>query len=351
MTIKSAAFLSDHELLEEVARAAASARHATSELLTLIGEIDVRRLYLGQACSSTFQFCTQVLRLSEHSSYHRIEAARAARQFPRILELLTEGVVTLTTVAMLRPHLTTENHEALLAGATHKSKKEVAHQIACLAPRPAVAPLVRKLPAAVPRSVAATPVVTAVIPLMTERPAGREPAVSSRPAIAPLASDRYLLRVTLSSEAHEKLRRAQDLLRHVIPSGDVGAVVDRALTLLVADLEKKKFGAGRRVVVPSAPSSALRNPSRYIPAAVRRIVWARDGGRCSFEGPHGRCTAMGRLEFHHVVPFADGGASDATNLALRCRAHNHFEGELRFGLRRREDAREVEADSVRTGPS
>ena len=111
-------------------------RHVTAELLALLGEVDSRRLYLGEGCSSLFTYCTQVLHLSEHAAYHRIEAARAARRFPIILDLVADGSVTLTTVAMLRPHLTPENHESLLAAARHKSKREVEHQIACLAPRP-----------------------------------------------------------------------------------------------------------------------------------------------------------------------------------------------------------------------
>jgi 5-methylcytosine-specific restriction endonuclease McrA len=68
-----------------------------------------------------------------------------------------------------------------------------------------------------------------------------------------------------------------------------------------------------------------------VPAAVKREVWARDEGRCAFIGNSGRCIERGFLEFHHVVPFADGGATDAANLQLRCRAHNAFEAEEWFG--------------------
>jgi 5-methylcytosine-specific restriction endonuclease McrA len=70
------------------------------------------------------------------------------------------------------------------------------------------------------------------------------------------------------------------------------------------------------------------NPhSRHIAAAVKRIVWQRDAGRCAFKGHLGRCTETGFLEYHHVVPFADGGESSAENLELRCRRHNAYEAE------------------------
>ena len=40
---------------------------------------------------------------------------------------------------------------------------------------------------------------------------------------------------------------------------------------------------------------------------------------------------MGFLEFHHVVPFADGGDTSITNLQLRCRTHNALEARNYFG--------------------
>jgi hypothetical protein len=71
--------------------------------------------------------------------------------------------------------------------------------------------------------------------------------------------------------------------------------------------------------------------SRHVPAATKRVVSQRDGGRCAFIGPNGRCPATAFLEYHHVVPFAAGGETSAKNLELRCRAHNRYEAEKYFG--------------------
>jgi hypothetical protein len=43
---------------------------------------------------------------SEHAAYGRIEAARAARRFPVLLDLLAEGSLHLTAIGLLAPHLT-----------------------------------------------------------------------------------------------------------------------------------------------------------------------------------------------------------------------------------------------------
>jgi hypothetical protein len=143
MTTNSIATMSDPELLSATSRVASDERRTTAELLGLLAELDARRLYLGEGCSSLFAYCTRVLHFSEHAAYHRIETARAARHFPGILKRIADGSVTTTTVALLRPHLTPENHERLLTSARHKSKREVEHQIACLAPKVDVQSLVR----------------------------------------------------------------------------------------------------------------------------------------------------------------------------------------------------------------
>ena len=327
--------LSDRELLDATERAATDERHLTAELLALLGEVDARRLYLGQSCASLFTYCTQALHLSEHAAYHRIEAARAVRQFPVILDMVAEGALTLTTVTLLRPHLTMQNHAALLDAARHKSKREVEHQIACLAPRPDERTIVRKLPTAV--QLASPALATEAAPL-TSDPAA--PAVTSllelpprvRATLAPLSPERYLLKVTLSAETHAKLRRAQDLIRHTIPNGDPAVVIDRALTLLVGELERTKVAkiarSGRTSQSRRRPSPRCTASARHIPASIRRAVWARDEGRCAFVGARGRCTETGGLEFHHRIPFADCGPTSIENLSLRCRAHNAHEARL-----------------------
>jgi len=109
MSHHSFVHLSDHDLLAEVKRLAACERQATVRLIASLMEVDARRLYLGEGCSSLFTYCLRVLHLSEHAAYGRIEAARAGRRFPSILELLAEGAITLTTVGLLAPPTTTSS--------------------------------------------------------------------------------------------------------------------------------------------------------------------------------------------------------------------------------------------------
>ena len=328
IALESIGQLSDRDLLTSVQRAAVDERTVTAHLIALLSEVDARRLYLGEGCSSLFTYCTQVLHLSEHAAYGRIEVARAARRFPVILERVEAGAVTLTTIGLLARHLTAENHLDVLNAARHKSKRDVGQLVARLDPKPDAWPIVRKYPP--PKTaVAGGRLVSEARTNAHRGPSGSSsPDPSSRPVeVKPLAPERYKVQFTIGRDAYERLRRVQDLMRHTIPNGDPGLIFDRALTLLLDELLKTKVAAVER---PRAPRTAAR-ASRHIPATVKRCVWQRDGGQCAFRGPRGRCTETGFLEFHHVVPFADGGKTTSDNLELRCRAHNAYEADQWFG--------------------
>ena len=336
-TMSSLSSLSDAQLIAEVKARAASERQATAQLIASLAELDARRLYLGEGCASLFAYCTRVLHLSEHAAYGRIEAARAVRRVPRILEGLADGELTLTAVCLLAPYLTPANVASVLQDARHKSKREIERLVVALSPRPTVPSVVRKLPGRTAPDVSlenAAPSTElrasagAAAFAEPHRTDSTTPAMVLKPPIvAPLTTTQYKMQCTISRDTYEKLRRAQDLLRHTIPNGDPAAILDRALTLLVADLEKKKIAASAH---PRARREAATR-SRHVPAAVKRAVWKRDGGQCAFEGTNGRCAERGFLEFHHVVPYAMGGETATTNLQLRCRAHNAYEAEQDFG--------------------
>jgi hypothetical protein len=282
MTSRSSSLgrLSDEHLVAELLRLARCERDVTAELIAHLAELDARRLYLGQGFASLFVYCTGALRLSEHEAYNRIEAARAARRFPLVLDLLREGSLTLTTVRLLAPQLTLQNHDDLLASASGKSRREVEELLAERFPRPAVPPFVRKLPGArsqvasvrsalgagpaaaaasvevgtvAPARVSESPSAAALMlpptaqtsqlqptPLPQSTPTPQTP--SHRAAVVPLATDQYKITFTAKAETYRKLRHAQDLLRHQIPT----ETPRRSSTAL----SRRSFGNWRRRMWP-----------------------------------------------------------------------------------------------------
>jgi 5-methylcytosine-specific restriction endonuclease McrA len=97
-------------------------------------------------------------------------------------------------------------------------------------------------------------------------------------------------------------------------------------------------------IAASASFDSSQKRSRHIPTALRREVYERDAGRCTYVDVRGeRCCETRFLELHHLHPFAKGGPHDASNLAVRCMAHNRLAAEQDFGqeliAERREGAR------------
>jgi 5-methylcytosine-specific restriction endonuclease McrA len=173
---------------------------------------------------------------------------------------------------------------------------------------------------------------------------------------APASPERFLLELTIGKNTREKLRYAQALLSHAVPTGDVAQVIDRALDALILLHEKRKFGAITRrprrqcttVRFQLAPGQVVRK--RHVPAQVRRAVWERDQGQCTFVGATGhRCEARRFLEFDHIDPVARGGKATVDGMRLRCRTHNQYEAERAFGAdfmsRKRQEARLAAAES------
>jgi len=307
--------LTDQELVAEVARLARLEQKATAALVAHLVELEGRELHLERGCQSIFDYCRRVLHLSEDAAYNRMKAAHAARRFPVILPLLAQGDLHLTALRQLEPHLTEENHREVLEAARHRSKREVELLVARLAPKPDVPASVRKLHA--PKAALAP----AELPL---RPAvacaASAPTRATRPVVAPLAPGRFKIQFTVGDAFQARLARAQELLGPRVAPGDLAAVFDQALELLVTKLEKQKNGATSR---PRSSPRPTRPGSRYVPSALKQAVQAQDGGQCTFVGPDGRrCAARSGLEYHHRHAYAHGGPMTLENVTLRCRTHN-----------------------------
>jgi hypothetical protein len=333
MNITIPKHLSNDELLAGLQHFAASERRGTAQLVAHLVELETRGLHIKAAFTSLFAYCCEALHLSEDAAYNRIEAARAARRFPVILDLLDSGELSVTTARMLGRILTTENHTKVLAAASGQSKRAVEELVVQYAPRPDVPTSLRKVPertttAATPRAVTLVMDTSApALPAPSSRPAEPAPAPSRPASVTPLAPSRYELKVTVSRETRDKLRLAQDLLRHAIPSGDTAEILDRALTLLLADVARKKFAATER----PRPSHGATTDSREPAAHVKRAVAKRDDNRCAYVAPDGRrCGARAFLEFHHLKMYVNGGQATVENLALRCRLHNQYEADVFF---------------------
>jgi len=280
----------DDELLRRLGDLVSRSRRVEADLVSHLGEADERRLYAREACPSMFVYCTERLHLSEAEAYLRITVARAAREHPRLLTMLSDGRLHLSGIAKLAPLLTRENRDELLGRATHLSKRRIVELVAELAPRPDAPAVIRRLPEQRPLSQqgARNGPSSACREAELGPDAVAAPAAAtgfreqSRPAVVePLAPSRYKVQFTASAELHDKLRRLAVLMHARVPDGDLAAIIEQAVTEKLERLEARRYAQSKapRTEVAEVETAPV---TRHVPAAVRRAVSERDGRRCRY---------------------------------------------------------------------
>ena len=179
------------------------------------------------------------------------------------------------------------------------------------------------------------------------------PDSSRRAVVEPLSPGRYKVQFTASAGLRDKLERLQALMRFQLPEGDLAAaaVIEAAVSEKLERLEARRFakrstssrtnarnvtttttGATSKPASSNLPLPTVRRVSRHIPAAIRRAVYERDGGRCRYVDKKGRrCTEQHRLEFHHHHPYGLGGSHTLEDVRLMCRSHNLLVAEQDYG--------------------
>jgi len=285
------------------------------------------------------QYCMGALHLSEGEGYRRIAAARMSRRYPAILSMLEDGRLHLCGIGVLSKHLKDANYEDLLARATHKTKREIEILVAELNPKPDVPPTIRKRPQqkAKPEPPSSS---TELRPDAVEpkAPATKPepPRAPEKPAtVEPLSPSRFKVGFTASVELRDKLRR----LERLMPDDDLASIIDAAISEKLERLEARRFAKTNkpRKNLNDADTSA---GVRGISAPVRRFVWQRDRGQCTFVASNGRrCPERYRLEFHHDEAYGLGGDRSAGNVRLLCTVHNLYMAEKDYGKEKMDDYR------------
>jgi hypothetical protein len=200
----------------------------------------------------------------------------------------------------------------------------------------------------------------------------------------PLSPGRYRVQFTAGEEYVKLVEEVRALLSHSAPRATLDEIQLRAMRGLVAELRRQKYAVTARPRKPrcaaptpaepvdagsstAEPDAAMtreaqahaqaqagaeresesvqksesesesepqhpRRRGRHIPASVRRAVFERDEGRCTYADSSGRrCAETHGLELHHLTAFAQGGEHTEANLTLRCRPHNALAAEEDFG--------------------
>lgn len=362
--------LSADVLVRRLGELVGEEREKLVAFLLHLDEFDRRRAWAEAGHDSLWNYCLRVLHLREGPAGRRIAAMRVLRRFPALEAELRDGRLCLSTVTLIAPLLTEENLDVVVGRAAYRTKAEVERLVATLQPRAAPKDGVRKLPdratreptaAALPLEAPRTTTAPApsasdvgshTAPLLSPGVASKEqlavsasltdlcpntpPSTPTRPTVTPVTAETFSLRVTLDAGLKADLDELTALLSHKVPNGDLAAVLREAIRCGIekhAHRRGARAPAQKRALIASSPRAAKAPAGRaHIPAGVRREVWKRDGGQCTWQGRDGRsCGSQWQIELHHVVPVALGGTSAADGLRLLCRVHNQLHAEQVFG--------------------
>jgi hypothetical protein len=295
--------LPDLELLAQTKSLATQERKIGIDVLHHLREIEARRLFASLGFSSLFEYCVKELGYAGGSAHRRISAMRLLREVPEYESKLQEGTVTVSSLSQLQGFLVQEKR-----------------QLGKVYPKEAKIELLEQVEG---KSFEQTARVLAAISPEQVRPE-KARVINEEDTEIRFTADRVLM---------AKLERLKNLMGHQTQAqtyaGLIGELADLALKKL-DPLEKKSellpISEVKKTEEKGTVVRMMAQQNRYIPEKIRRFVWQRDHGRCSFVDRKSgrRCESRHALEIDHIHPVGKGGTSEVGNLRLLCAVHNQF---------------------------
>lgn len=315
------ATLSNNDLHESLKTLAAKERETTVAVLHHLREVERRMLYAELGYPSLWEYTVRELKYSEAAASRRISSMRLLKSLPvadkKVVEQKIEaGTLTLSTLSQAQSFFLREDvkavqdKKALLDVIEGKSRREVEREL-------------------VGRASSETFI--------------------QRERIRPLSAELSSLTLVVDEEMLRAVEELRGLLAHRLPRASIKDILTYAIKDQLRALKPKapkqvapppveveevgkKLSNDVALVSTTAPSARSRN----IPVEMRRQVWGRDEGQCTFvhEATKRRCSSTYALEIDHIVPFAMGGEHAAFNLRLRCPAHNQWHAVKSFGAKK-----------------
>ena len=298
-----------------------------ADFLVALADFDRQRLWVELGHASVFYYLHRDLKLSKGAAHYRKVAARLIQEFPEVVAPFREGKLCISSVVELARVITPENSAEVLPRFFYLSKQE------------AKAVAVEICPAAVvPRREVVTKVVTEAA---TELPRAATFHLDETPLTnfvqvapqavpmqsEPLTPNLQRLHMTVSRLFIEKLEAARKGQGHAQPGASAEKVIEAALDLLLAQQAKRRAETKK----PQQNPRPAKNPG-HVTAAVKRAVWSRDEGKCTWPlDSGGICGSTLRLEIDHVVPRGRGGPSTVENSRLTCAFHNQLAARQVYG--------------------
>jgi hypothetical protein len=227
--------------------------------------VEAKKVYAIQAYSSLFEYLVKGLQFSESQASERINAMKLVRDNPEVKKNLESGKLNLTNAAKIQRFIQTE--KKLASELPPEDKIDLVKK--CLDQSKRNVDQILFEQASVPTKIA-----------MQER-------------VRLVAQNHVELKVVLTAQTEEKLKRARELIR----TETVAELLEKALDALIEKAEKK---IGKTPINTQSLNSTLldkeleakqkSNDRRYIPQAFKKIIYKRSDGQCEYITADGKKT-------------------------------------------------------------
>ncbi len=269
-------FMNLHERAQFLAK---THKKTEAELVAVLIQMVREKAFVALGYTGVFTYCQRVLEFSEAQCSYFQRVVGASIQVRTLEVAVTSGELSLSRARRIVPVVTTTNAAQWIEKAKTLPQRELEKAVAAVNPEAA----------------------------KVER-------------LRPVSAKQVELRLTVSHEVAELLRRAQDLESQRTKSP--ASLEETLRAVLTQHLERKdplKKAQRAKPMTNDLPQEG----KRAIPMPIKHAVVRRDENKCAHVDAKGkRCNASRWLEIHHRLPLSKGGSNAVENLVTLCSAHH-----------------------------
>jgi len=355
--MKNISKLSSDNLLKKFSVVVSREREVIVDVIIHLSEIAKRKLHAREGFSNIHAYLQKTFLYSGGATYRRMQAVKLSARFPEVLAYLSQGKLNLTSICLIEPHVTFSNGKRIIEQVLGKTKQEI---------EVFLADTFQVKPKQMQDKMRQLPVIKKRVPVQ-ECHSERETRRISNSAAENSTENSHVEKIdgrtskenmryqtveirrvkvefVVDEKVAKKIERAKEVLRHKFPEGKLEDIIDQALEDLLEkrDVVRKVRRMAEKQKVQRVEQKVSKTPvngkskqieTRYIPASIRRLVWQRDTGQCSYKSPNGQlCGERSFLQIDHIKPWALNGKHKLENLRLLCSPHNRYRAEQTFGF-------------------
>lgn len=319
--------LEGNALHAEAVRAAKIHATAESYLLDVLSVVEKKKFYLDCGLTSLYQYCVQLLNLSEAISYSLIAVIHKSKDVPELKSAVQSGEVTLSKAKKICSVVTYANHKEWIDLAKHETSRVIEKCVAQANPKEAVKESIQyrnaeRLEFKLGISEEWLETLTKVKDLLAQK---NNKAISSEDALLEVMQE-FITRndpVEKAERAQLRLQKKAECLELKAQKkiGTCNKATDAKAEPQVPQLLRTVTNFNEKLQFPGTVAQFI-SKRKPIKRMTFHQVTLRDRHQCTVITEKGRCQQKRWLDIHHKISVAEGGSNEIDNLTTLCRTHH-----------------------------